>query len=161
MTMEDYNALQEILYERHRESEGLKTQIEEESGYIREAKAGLLAIGNLEPEDKKIFSPRRTNALYKEEIRKIKEEESLHEEKIRLLHERKAIVDSQITKIEAILEHHKKDHSAQFFLKDLEEIIDRIEGNIKLIDKNPIQARQDFSVIVKSLREIVEGMQGM
>lgn len=158
MTLEDYNALHEIVRERRLEAEELKVRIEEQSGYIREAKARLLAMENLEPEDKKVFSPRKADVLYKEEIRKIKEEKSLHEENSRLLQERKAVIDSQIAKLEEILEHEKKDFATQFCQKELKEIIGKIKSSSQFIDRNPIQARQDFAIIAKALQEIVKKM---
>lgn len=165
MTLEDYNTLYEVLNERRRESEELKVRIEEHHSHIMEAGVHLKAIEGLETEDRNIFSPRKADILYKEEIRKIKEEKYFHEERSRSFQERKTVVDCQVAKLTTVLEHQKKDSFAfseetqsqyKKQLKDLKEIIDRIEYSSAFIEKNPIQARQDFLIIAKSLREIVD-----
>lgn len=168
MTLQDYNALQEVLSELRRQAESVEARIEERLGYIREAQIHLQAIEDLEPEDRKIFSPRRVDAQYKEEIRKTEEEKAFHEERKRELCNKKALVDSQIAKIETVLEHQQKEISLQtkrkknryqVLRKHFEDIIERIEKNSASIDRNPIQARQNFAIIAKMLEETVNAMQ--
>ena len=94
-------------------------------------------------------------------------EKSFHEDRNKVLLERKAVLDNQITKLETVLQHQQREISAekkriqkqyQVFWKKLEEIISRIEKSSASIDRNPIQARQDFAIIAKTLQEAVENM---
>lgn len=168
MRLEDYNALYEMLNEFRLEAAELEKQIEERLGYIREAEAHLRAFENLEPEDKKFFSPRKVEILYKEEIDRIKEEKSSHERQNHELRARKAVIDGRIEKLEAVLSHEKKDFSVRAektkerqnaSVKSLREIVSKIEKSSAFIEKSPIQARQDFAIIAKSLRKIADNMQ--
>ena len=168
MTLEDCNALYEMLKEFRLEAAELDTQIGERLGYIREAEAHLRAFENLEPEDKKFFSPRKVEVLYKEEIDRIKEEKSSHERQNHELRARKAVIDGRIEKLEAVLSHEKEDFSAReeetskrqnASVRSIREIVSKIEKSSAFIEKSPIQARQDFAIIAKSLREIADDMQ--
>ena len=168
MKSEDRNALFEMLNEFRREAAEMEVQIQEHLGCIREAEVYLRVFENLEPEDKKVFSPRKMEILYKEEIDRIKEEKSSHEERNRGLCARKAVIDGRIEKLETVLNHEKKDSSSRAdaakkqqyaSVKRLKEIIGKIEKSSLFIEKSPMQARQDFAIIAKSLREIVDKMQ--
>ena len=168
MTLEDCNALHEMLNEFRRETAELEAQIQGHLGCIREAEAHLRAFENLEPEDKKVFSPRKVEILYKEEIHRIKEEKSFREEQNRVLCGRKAVIDERIKKLETVLDHEKNEFSSRAeaakkqqnaAVKSLKEIIGKMEKSSAFIEKSPIQARQDFAIITKSLREIVDKMQ--
>ena len=160
MTLQDYNALQEVLSELRRQAESVEAQIEERLGYIREAQIHLQAIEDLEPEDRKIFSPRRVEVLYKEEIGRIKEEKAVHEEQIRRLCSRREVLERRISRLEAVCRHQREHARSRrdASLMELENIIGRIESSSGYIDRNPIQARQELAIIVKSLREIMDRM---
>nr|WP_300838155.1 hypothetical protein [uncultured Acetatifactor sp.] len=166
MTLDDMNALQEVVRYLRCQADTLQTQIEEELEVIKEAQLHLQTIENLEPEDRKIFSPRSMD-VYKEKIQMTRTEKSFHEDRNKVLLERKAVLDNQITKLETVLQHQQREISAekkriqkqfQVFWKKLEEIISRIEKSSASIDRNPIQARQDFVIIAKTLQEAVENM---
>lgn len=167
MTLEDYKDLHDILQELRREAENLETQIDQQLGYIREAEVHLRAMNNREPEDKKIFSPRKMDLLYKEEIGKIREEKDSHEKQNRELCDKKGVIDKWTSTIEKVLGNQQRDFSAQTqmakdqyksSLEDLYKMIDKIESRSSSIEKNPIQARQDFTIIAKDLRETVDKM---
>lgn len=165
MSLDDYNDLQTILNELRGACKNLEVQIEEQLGAIREAEAHLWAIENIEPADKKIFSPRKVEILYKEEIGKIREEKECHEIQKRELCDKKAVLDRWALKIGKIVEKQEKEFSAyteivqknhRISLEILEELTDRIEKNGSAIERNPIQVRQDYLIIAKALRETVE-----
>ena len=79
MKKEDYQALQEMLKEFREEAAELQARIEKYEERVKEAELYLKAIQDSEPEDRKVFSPRRVEVLYKEEIGRIKEQKALHE----------------------------------------------------------------------------------
>ena len=54
MTLDDRNALQEVVRYLRCQADTLQTQIEEELEVIKEAQLHLQTIENLEPEDRKI-----------------------------------------------------------------------------------------------------------
>ena len=147
MSLDDYNALCTILNELRGDCRNLEVQIEEQLGAIREAEAHLRAIENIEPADKKIFSPRKVEILYKEEIGKIREEKEFHEKQKRELCDKKAVLDRWASKIGEIVEKQQSDFSAhteivqknhRVTLEILEELTDRIEKNSTAIERNPV-----------------------
>lgn len=165
MTLEDYGFLHDMLNEFREETAKLEVQIAENLAYIREAEAHLRAFENKEPEDRKVFSPRKAENLYKEKIDRIKEEKSSCEERFHGLRDRKAAIDRRIEKIETILGQEEKELSSQkeieenrqsAVLKSIGELIGRIEKNTACMERNPVQAKQDLIITAKSLREAVD-----
>lgn len=160
MTLEDYQALHEMLEEFRLEAGELQARIEEHARYIREAKMHLRAIVDSEPEDRKVFSPRKAEVLYKEEVKKIEKGKALHEEARQRLCEEKAVIEGRIARLEAVCRHQREPAGGRWegSLTDLEKIADRIQGSSSYIDRNPIQARQELAIIAKSLKETVARM---
>ena len=167
MTLEDYAFIRGMLQDFRGEAQKLEVQIAEHLGLIREAEAHLRAFEDKEPEDKKVFSPRRTEALHKERMDRIKEEKASHEESCREMSARKAVIDRRVERIESVLSHEEKELSSHkeaeegrrsAALKSMEELIDRIEKSSSYMERNPVQARQDLAIIAKSLREAVDDL---
>lgn len=160
MKKEDYQALRELLKEFREEAAELKARIEEHDGRVKEAELRLKTIQDSEPEDRKIFSPRRVEVLYKEEIGRIKEEKAVHEEQIQRLCSRREVLERRISRLEAVCRHQREHARSRrdASLMELENIIGRIESSSGYIDRNPIQARQELAIIAKSLREIMDRM---
>lgn len=160
MKKEDYQALQEMLKEFREEAAELQARIEKYEERVKEAELYLKAIQDSEPEDRKVFSPRRVEVLYKEEIGRIKEEKAVHEEQIQRLCSQREVLEKRISRLEAVCRHQRERarRRRDASLMDLENIIGRIENSSGYIDRNPIQARQELAIIAKSLRELVDRM---
>ncbi len=160
MTVEDYKPLYDMLEEFREEEAGLQARIEEHEAQAREAEIHLKAIEDTEPEDRKVFSPRRAEILYKEEIEKIKARKVLHEEQKQRLCSEKAIIERRISRLEEVCRHQRASdrskHDAS--LMELENLIGRIESSSAYIDRNPIQARQELAIIAESLRRMLVRM---
>ena len=160
MKKEDYQALQEMLKEFREEAAELQARIEKYEERVKEAELYLKAIPDSEPEDRKVFSPRRVEVLYKEEIGRIKEQKALHEEQIRQLCGERDVIGRRISRLETVCRHQRDRARSRrdASLMDLEKIIGRIESSSGYIDRNPVQARQELAIIAKSLRELVDRM---
>ncbi len=160
MTLEDYQVLHEMLEEFRREAGELQARIEEYAAYIREAELHLRAIVDSEPEDRKVFSPRKAEVLYKEEIQKIEKQKALHEERRLRLCEEKSVIEGRVARLEAVCRHQREPAGSRWegSLTDLEKIAERIQGSGSYIDRNPIQARQELAIIAKSIKETVARM---
>ena len=103
MKKEDYQALQEMLKEFREEAAELQARIEKYEERVKEAELYLKAIQDSEPEDRKVFSPRRVEVLYKEEIGRIKEEKAVHEEQIQRLCSQREVLEKRISYLRGLL----------------------------------------------------------
>ena len=165
MTLDDYNTLNEMLQEFRRESEEMSVEIDCNLRHIREAEVYLKAFTELESDDYKVFSPRKAGIIHKEEIEKIRGEKAGYEEKNRELSRKREILTARIAKLENVLRRQNYDFDSQTgaarelqheVVQKLEELVHKMELSSVGIDRNPIQARQDFAIIGKCLKEIVD-----
>lgn len=167
MRLEDYNALKEMLSEFRQEVQEIESELGSDRERIRDIDARLKVFHDAEPEDFKVFSPRKMEAVYREEIEQIREEKSAYESHDRELNGKKEFLVRYIDKLEKILKCRKKDllqkketaeelHDAS--IRDLDRLVSKIEQSAGQIIKNPMQAKQDFAVIGRSLKETVDKM---
>lgn len=167
MRLEDYNALKEMLSEFRQEVQEIEAELNSDRERIRDIDARLKAFHDAEPEDFKVFSPRKMETVYREEIEQIREEKCAYESHDRELNGKKEFLARYIDKLEKILKCRKKNllqeketaaelHDAS--IRDLDQLVSKIEQSAGQIIKNPIQAKQDFAVIGRSLKETVDKM---
>lgn len=170
MILEDYDTLSRMLDEFRREAADIEAAIEKNVGNIRETEAYLKVYLDSEPEDVKVFSPRKMEIIYKEEIQKKKREKSAWEMENQELNRRKSILQNRIAGLEDVLLRQGQDFSSRpeevrkqydASIRELEELADGIGRSIASIERNPIQARQDFVIIEKRLREAADKMRHM
>lgn len=165
MIADDYDKLYGLLEEFLEEAADVEAQISDTTRLIRETDAYLATYRGAEPDDVKVFSPRKMEILYKEEIQKKKEEKSLYEERSQCLLRRKEMLDGRIANLQDILSRRKQDFSSRMeagkeqyraSMKELDSLADRIGESSGYIERNPFQARQDFAIIAKRLKETAE-----
>lgn len=170
MKLEDYYVLNEMLGEFRREAADLEAQIDHCARCIQEADAHLKAIENQEPEDRKVFSPRKTGTLYKEEIERIRTEKAACEKENQYLSDKKSVADGRVKRLSGVLERQEQSFTVQgeyeadirdAALANLEELWEKIEKSRQQIERNPIQARQDFAIIAKLLRDTIDQIRDM
>ena len=176
MMLDDYNSLNEIWIELSQEVTELETQIQYNLRCIREAEAYLNTYLNSETEDYKVFSPRKAEVIYKEEIRDARNKITFHEEDNKELYEKKNIINDRMKKLETVLNRQNKNmtylnvqeedrqriarelHDTS--LQNLVHLIHKIELSSMYIDKDPIQAKFELAVIGKCLRETIDEIRG-
>ena len=167
MWLDDYNALKEMLSEFRREVTEIEEELYSDTERIRDMDARLRVFTDAEPEDFKVFSPRKMEAVHREEIERIRQEKSVCENRGRELKEKKEFLVKYIEKLEKILKCRKKDiikgdeaerELQDTVIHDLDQLVHKIEQSSSQIVGNPVQAKQDFAVIGQSLRENVDKM---
>ncbi len=167
MRLDDYNTLKEMLSEFRREVTEIEEELYSDTERIRDMDARLRVFTDAEPEDFKVFSPRKMEAVHREEIERIRQEKSVCENRGRELKEKKEFLVKYIEKLEKILKCRKKDiikgNEAERELQDtvihdLDQLVHKIEQSSSQIVGNPVQAKQDFAVIGQSLKENVDKM---
>lgn len=167
MRLDDYNELKEMLSEFRREVRDIETELGSDMERILDINARLKVFQDAEPEDFKVFSPRKMETVHREELERIKEEKSVYESRDRELNGKKEFLTRYIDKLEKILKCRKKDlfqgketaeelHDAS--IQNLDQLVYKIEQSSAQIIRNPIQAKQDFAVISQSLKETVDKM---
>ncbi len=170
MRLEDYHALYEILGELRQEAATLEVQITYSFKHVREADAYLKTFENHESEDVRVFSPKKMDTLHKEEMKRIQEEKYIYEKQNRELRDRKAVLDGRIRKLSDVIHHHEQDDSTRkdglerlhgTIAKNLGELALRVETSSAQIEKKPFQARQDFAIIAKCLRDTADKIKNM
>lgn len=167
MRLDDYNALKEMLSEFRREVTEIEEELYSDTERIRDMDARLRVFTDAEPEDFKVFSPRKMEAVHREEIKRIRQEKSVCENRGRELKEKKEFLIKYIEKLEKILKCRKKDiikgdeaerELQDTVIHDLDQLVHKIEQSSSQIVGNPVQAKQDFAVIGQSLKENVDKM---
>ena len=167
MRLDDYNTLKEMLSEFRREVTEIEEELYSDTERIRDMDARLRVFTDAEPEDFKVLSPRKMEAVHREEIERIRQEKSVCENRGRELKEKKEFLVKYIEKLEKILKCRKKDiikgNEAERELQDtvihdLDQLVHKIEQSSSQIVGNPVQAKQDFAVIGQSLKENVDKM---
>ena len=108
MRLEDYNALKEMLSEFRQEVQEIEAELNSDRERIRDIDARLKAFHDAEPEDFKVFSPRKMETVYREEIEQIREEKCAYESHDRELNGKKEFLARYIDKLEKILKCSKK-----------------------------------------------------
>lgn len=167
MRLDDYNTLKEMLSEFRREVTEIEEELYSDTERIRDMDARLRVFTDAEPEDFKVFSPRKMEAVHREEIERIRQEKSVCENRGRELKEKKEFLVKYIEKLEKILKCRKKDiikgdeaekELQDTVIHDLDQLVHKIEQSSSQIVGNPVQAKQDFAVIGQSLKENVDKM---
>ncbi len=167
MRLDDYNVMKGMLSEFRQEVKGIDIQLQADMERIRDIDARLKAFRDAEPEDFKVFSPRKMETVYRDEIEKIREEKSVYENNDRELKGKKEFLIKYIDKLESLVKCRRKDsfldkEEAEELhdtcMRNLEQLVKKIEQSSVQIVSNPIQARQDFAVIGQSLKETVDKM---
>lgn len=165
MILDDYNALSGLLEEFRQEEEETDIRIQNILRRIRESETYLKTIMGSEPDDYKVFSPRKAEVIYKEEIRKANEEIEELEGQNKELCGKRDVLYGRIHMIENIIGHYNPDSMAQkeseedlwkSSMESLRRLADKIEISSAYIDRNPIQAKQDYIIISKCLQEIID-----
>ena len=176
MIFDDYNSLSEIWNELSQEASELETQIQYNLRCIREAEAYVDTFLNSETEDYKVFSPRKAEIIYKDEIEEAKMRITSHEENNRELYQKKNVIDERIRRLETILNHQNRnltflnvqEEDRQRIARDLHDtslqnlshLIHKIELSSMYIDKDPIQAKLELAVIGRCLRDTIDEIRG-
>lgn len=176
MTLEDYNSLNEMWSELAQEASELETQIQYNLRCIREAEAYMNTFLKSETEDYKVFSPRKAEIIYKEEIEEARNKIFSHEEENKELYLKKNIIDGRIKRLETIL--NRQIHNLTYLnvqeedrqriardlhdtsLQNLAHLIHKIELSSLYIDKDPIQAKLELAVVGKRLRDTIDEIRG-
>lgn len=167
MIIEEYNALKNILSEFRQEANNIESQIQSEEENIKDIDASLKAFTDAEPEDYKVFSPRKMENLHREEIASLRKEKSVYEGKNRELQNQKKIYEKYIPILEEILKYPPESREGEIVsaqelhdssIRELDELVQRIETSSTHIVMNPIQAKQDFAVIGSCLKKTVDKM---
>lgn len=165
MKAEDYNILNFMMEEFQQEKQKIEIQIKNNLKNIKIAETHIEYLQNSESEDFKIFSPRKKDAEKNKRIEIILEEKSKYEQSNLKLNERRQILISYIDNIDTILKHQNiEDKSEKEKIKyvcndvihDLDDLILKINEKCKYIEKNPVQAKQDFVIIGRYLRKITD-----
>lgn len=172
MITESYNTLKDFLKEMKSEEEELDVQIEYNVRRIREADIYMKGFRDAELEDYKIFSPRNSENLHRDEIEKTSKEKQAYEEEIQNLRHRKAALSTKIHQLEKILK--RENHNLTCFniqeqdrqriarelhdtsLQNLTHLVHKIELSSKYIDTDPVQAKLELSLVNKSLRSSID-----
>lgn len=164
MILDDYNALNEMLGTFRQEADEMDIQIQNNLRRMKELEIYLQSLVGVESEDFKVFSPRKAEVIYKEEIGKTQKQIKEFEEQNKELCSKRDILYGRIHTIEEILGHYNTDFVAQtesmknlliYSMEDLNQLIQKLEMSSAYIDKNPIQVKQDFVIIGKRLKEML------
>ena len=163
MRFEDYDMLSSILNEFCREKSDLEVQIEHNLKCMKMADVYMDSYVDSLSDDFKIFSPRRTDTEEKRRIDNVSKEKAAYEEINKKLLERKDILIDYVEKLENLLKYERVDDTEKNeyvenmwsdTILNLDTLVQRMEVCCSYIEKKPVQAKQDFIVIGRCLKEI-------
>lgn len=165
MRFEDYDTLSSILNEFRREKLDIEIQIEHNLKCMKTAEAYLSSYVDSVSDDFRIFSPRKADTEEKRRIENVSEEKAACEEANKKLLARKNILTDYVERLENVLEYSKTENTerndqmesiCKDTLSGLDNLVQRMEGCFGYIEKNPVQAKQDFIIIGRYLKEIAD-----
>ncbi|MCM1193608.1 MAG: sensor histidine kinase [Butyrivibrio sp.] len=172
MSFDDYNTLEKIVRQMHRELGDLEDKIKYNLQCIKEAEvyAGLL-LGS-DPDNYKIFSPRNAENVHKDELAKAYKEKEDCEKKNEQLYAKRNMLQEQIKGLENILDHKEdglavlniQEEDRQRIARDLHDtslqnlahLIHKIELSSLYIDEDAIKAKLELSVVNNVLRKTID-----
>lgn len=169
MLIDDY-ILIDVISELKQEVLKLDNQIDCNSRSMREADVYLKNFE--EPEDVKVFSPRNMETVHREEIQKTLELKKEYAKKNERLIQKRKVLSERLEKLEKFLnkennkitalkmqEEDRKRIARELHdtsLQNLTHLIHKIELCGMYIDKDPVQAKLELTIINKHLKEIIE-----
>lgn len=173
MDPEVCNILFEILSELKQDRNNIDKKLSENVCRIKEEEIYSQTFLGSEPEeDIKVFSPRNSDSAYKNEIENIKNRKFFYEEENKFLTEERNTLSVRIEKIEQILENgtdnltvlsiQEEDRKRiardlhDTSLQNLTHLIHQIELSGLYIDKDPLRAKIELSIVNKRLKEIID-----
>ena len=176
MILDDYNSLYDIWKELCQEVEEIEAQIQYNLQCIKEKEIYVDDFLKYETEDFRVFSPRKAEVIHKEEIEEANIKKMSYLEQNEELYLKKDLLDNRIKKLEAVL--NRQDRNYTFLniqeedrqriarelhdtsLQNLAHLIHKIELSTMYIDRDPIQAKLELSVIRKRLKETIYEIRG-
>lgn len=167
MKSEDYDILDELLKEFRKEAAEIDAQTSENLRRVREAETYISSVTDSESDDFKVFSPRRAEVLYKEELENARREIAACRDENRRLSQRRELLAGYMERLETLLGCLKRESGAGVkeagelrdeSLRKLEDLKEKLGSACSYIDKKPIQAKQDLAIAGKCLREVMDKM---
>lgn len=174
MLIDDYNILIDVISELRQEILKINNQIDCNSRCMREADVYLENFE--EPEDVKVFSPRNMETVYREEIQKTLELKKEYAKKNEQLAQKRKVLSERLEKLEKFLnkennkitalkmqEEDRKRIARELHdtsLQNLTHLIHKIELCGMYIDKDPVQAKLELTIVNKHLKEIIDEIRG-
>lgn len=177
MNLDEYAALSEILNEIHHEREAICDRLQDNLSCIKTEEIYAKNFVKTEPDDYKVFSPRSTELLYQEQMEKIEKQKSGYEEENKALCLQKNTFDSWEERIKKILNRANsklsdddlavldiQEQDRQRIARDLHDtplqnlahLIHQIELSGMYIDKDPVRAKLELTIVNKKLKETID-----
>lgn len=174
MIIDDYNILIDVINELKQEISNLDVQIEHNTRCIKEEDIYLKNFS--EPEDSKIFNPRNVETVHRDEIQRTLQSKEDYVRQNEQLNKKRDVLCARVNKLEKILnrQNHKLNvlkiqeedrkriarelHDTS--LQNLTHLIHKIELCSMYIDRDPIQAKLELSIINKHLKETIDEIRG-
>lgn len=182
MNFSNYEILTDMLGELQQEYDKLQEKIDEYVFKIKETDNYIQSFFDREDADFKIFSPRKAEDIYKDEIAKADSEKNDYQQKLNQCYHEQNNLRDKIEKLEKIihdeegfhddLESKKKNltilniqeedrqriarelHDTS--LQDLTHLIHKIELSSMYIDQDPVRAKLELAVVNKNLRAVID-----
>ena len=174
-----YNELNDLLQKMKKEKNSLQKQIEDNTMQIFEAHSYAQEILNREDEDFKVFSPRKIEDIYKEELEKFNVKQTDYENRNQSLIAKREELDSIISVLEKVSEentisdnteiNHTEPNNTE---KDVEQdtikdvvnksvqnltyFMHKIDLSTKFIQQDPLRAKLELETVNKGIRKVTD-----
>lgn len=173
MDPEIYNVIIEVLDELRQDRNNIDEKLRDNMCRIKEVEVYAETFLSSETEeDVKIFSPRNNDLTSKFEMENIESTKLKYEEENELLTEKRSVLSDRIERIEQVLENESDNLTVLSIqeedrkriardlhdtsLQNLTHLIHQIELSGLYIDKDPLRAKIELSIVNKRLKEIID-----
>lgn len=173
MDPEIYNVIIEVLDELRQDRNNINEKLRDNMCRIKEVEVYAETFLSSETEeDVKIFSPRNNDLASKFEMENIENTKLKYEEENKLLTEKRSVLSDRIERIEQVLENETDNLTVLSIqeedrkriardlhdtsLQNLTHLIHQIELSGLYIDKDPLRAKIELSIVNKRLKEIID-----
>jgi len=178
MRAEIYKLLYEMIGELKFELGEIESKIEQNALMIQGTDNYITSILEEESEDFRVFSPRSSYNIQKNEIDKSENEKKYYEEENNRLRIEKGKIQKKLDKVELILQKEKEadisilniqEEDRQRIARDLHDtslqniayLTHKVELSSMFIDQDPLRAKLELSVVNKHLKEVMEEIRGI
>lgn len=182
MNSSNYEIIADMLRELQQEYDKFQEHIDEYVFKIKETDNYIQSFFDKEDSDFKMFSPRKVEDIYKDEIARANSEKNDYQEKLNQCYHEQNNLRAKIEKLEKVIHDEKDFHYNSEMkkknlkiltmqeedrqriarelhdtsLQNLSHLVHKIELSSMFIDQDPIRAKLELAVIGKNLREVID-----
>lgn len=160
MKLDTYQKFQNFMVDLKQKRTDIEKQIEDNMWKQIEANSCIEEILNREEEDFKVFSPRKIEDIYKDELQEYQSRKTVCEKENQSLQLEKQKIESVLLVLEDVENEISKPSGDDInkYVETLDMLNHKVELGINFIQQDAVRAKQEFQNINNELREVIQNL---